>query len=110
MTNDAIAENLLPSSSANACGTFHAYQLQEPFNDKRDKLVAFYQRISTFGKKNYLRTVQLGLVTALLFLSGCHRRLSGYYHVPTKRERNKAQKFNEKKDKREVKKHEKSQQ
>lgn len=95
MTNEAIAENLLHSFSENACGTFRAHQLQQPFNDRRDKLVGFYQRISTFGKRNFLRTVQLGLVAALLFLSGCHRRMSGYYHVPTKREMKKSMKQGE---------------
>jgi hypothetical protein len=100
MTNEAILELLsassATSSSENACGTFRAHQLDRPFNDVRDKLVSIYQRISgCTGKKNLVRIVQLGLVTALLFLSGCHRRMSGYYHVPTKREMKKNMKQSE---------------
>ncbi len=77
MTNKAIAETLLHSSSENACGTFRAHQLQQPFNDRRDKLVGFYQHVSGFaGKRNFVR------VMTLLFLSGCHRRMSGIYAAP----------------------------
>jgi hypothetical protein len=87
MSNEEIIREINLSQTENSCGRFKAYQLQKPFGDKRDKLVGFYQRINAFPKKkNFIRTIQLGLVVILLFISGCFRRTSGMYAKPSRRD------------------------
>jgi|SRR6218665_757927 len=59
------------------CGSFYATQLEKPFNDKRDVLIAYYQKLV---KNNSSKKVVMLFVVALLFLTGCrHRRLAGAY-------------------------------
>ena len=77
MSNEEIVSTM-NSSNAGACGSFKAHQLEQPFNDKRNVLIGFYQRLTT-SKTIFPRFISLGLVTALLFLSGCHRRTVGRY-------------------------------
>jgi hypothetical protein len=86
MSNEEILRQMNSSNEKGACGNFKAYQLKQPFNDKRNVLIAIYQRISTSGKTVFPKFISLGLVTVLLLLSGCHRRLSGAYHMPSKRD------------------------
>jgi hypothetical protein len=82
MSNEEILRQMHLSNEVGACGSFKAYQLEAPFNDKRNLLIRFYQRISTSGKTILPKFISLGLVTALLFLSGCFRRTSGMYATP----------------------------
>lgn len=91
MSNEEILQRMHSSNEAGACGSFKAYQLEKPFHDKRNALIDLYRRISS-GKTALPKFISLGLVTVLLLLSGCHRRLSGAYHTPTRREMKEMQK------------------
>ncbi len=82
MSNEEILYKINSSRENNACGSFKAYQLLEPFNDKRNVLIRFYQRIADSQKSKLPKYISLVLVTALLFLSGCLRRTSGRYAAP----------------------------
>jgi hypothetical protein len=60
------------------CGNFYAHQLEKPFNNWRDKVVMFYQRVTLFQYSNkYSKIISVLLVTALLITSGCYRRIRG---------------------------------
>lgn len=52
------------------CGSFYATQLEKPFNDKRDVLISYYQKLV---KNNSSKKVVMLFVVALLFLTGCRR-------------------------------------
>jgi hypothetical protein len=99
MSTEEIIRQMNPGKGEKSCGSFKAYQLQEPFNDKRNLLIRFYQRVSVSGKTKFPRFISLGLVTLLLLLSGCHRRMSGFYHIPSKREMKKSMKQQEQMEK-----------
>ncbi len=71
ITNDVIEKQ--------ECGSFKATQLYRPFGDKRDVLIGYYQMLN---KNRSSRKVLFMLVTAVLFITGCHsRRLSGAYET-----------------------------
>lgn len=74
----ATAVQVESVTEEHACGNFYATQLHKPYNDKRDVLVAYYQKITS---GNASRKMLILFVTALMFLTGCrsHRRLSGAY-------------------------------
>lgn len=95
MSNEEIIRQMNLSKGEKSCGSFKAYQLQDPFEDKRNLLVRFYQRIAASNKTMLPKFISLGLVTILLLLSGCHRRMSGFYHIPSKREMRKSMKQQE---------------
>jgi hypothetical protein len=71
-TPDEIAAS--EDSKKYECGSFYASQLDKPFGDWRDKLIAFYQHLlrRTNPKKGILF-----FVTLLLFISGCRSRRGG---------------------------------
>jgi hypothetical protein len=82
LSNEEILREISQQGKENACGSFKAYQLQEPFSDRRNNVVRFYQRAVALPKKKYFtRSFQLGLAMILLLLSGCHKRLTGYCRV-----------------------------
>jgi hypothetical protein len=86
LSNDEIIKEI-NSPSENSCGSFHAYQLQEPFTDKRNLVIRFYQRVLASPKKKHVvRSFQLGLAMLLLLVSGCHRRMSGFYAHPSRKQ------------------------
>lgn len=84
------ALNAVPTAPAgvHACGHYHAYQLHKPFNNGKDKLISFYQRIA-LGKSihRYMRPLALLLMMMVLVATGCHRRLAGVraYQASTKK-------------------------
>ncbi len=82
MSNEEIILKINSSNETGACGSFKAYQLEKPFNDKRNVLIDYYQEISVSGKTMFPKFISLALVTALLFLSGCLRRTTGRYSGP----------------------------
>lgn len=109
MSNGEIIRQMNSSNENNACGSFKAYQLQEPFTDKRNVLIRFYQQIADSQKPKLPKYISLALVTALLFLSGCLRRTSGMYASPRdirnmSKKYEKQQKVAEKEHKRKVRK------
>jgi hypothetical protein len=84
MSTEEVLEKINTATSENACGSFKAYHLQQPFNDGRNRLIRFYSKIYSSSNKNkFKRTIQLSLVMVLLFISGCHRRMSGFYAKPS---------------------------
>lgn len=71
----------LPSEEQ-ACGRFQITQLDKPFNDKRDVLVGYYQRLS--GGK-HMRRVLLFLVIVMMYVTGCRPRARmGAYAIQPK--------------------------
>lgn len=79
--NDAVRD--LPVESN--CGSFYAYQLNKPFGNRKDKIIAFYQRLILNKNKYKLsRPFILCLVITMLFITGCYRRTAGaipvYHH------------------------------
>jgi hypothetical protein len=91
MNNQEIVNEISLLKTENSCGNFKAYQLNEPFNDRRNSLIGFYHRISS-GKRNFMRASQLGLAVILLFITGCYRRMSGMYAMPSHRQMKKYEK------------------
>lgn len=79
-TNDEIL-SVLQERSGKSCGHFRAVQLSNPFNDRRDRIVSLYQTIAQSSRRRLPKSILLGLATALLFLSGCHERLTGAYET-----------------------------
>jgi len=72
-------KNLLDANATNKCGRFQAKQLHEPFGDRRDHLVSFYQNAQkvTHPLKRY---IAIAASSSLLFLAGCgHRQMAGAY-------------------------------
>lgn len=81
MSNEEIIRQINSSGDHKSCGSFKAYQLEQPFNDGRNALIRFYHRLKA-AKATLPKFISLGLVTALLFLSGCYRRTMGYCSPP----------------------------
>lgn len=60
------------------CGSFRAYQLERPFQNRKDRLILFYQHLKTTKTRFRVgKSMLLLVVFAALFLFGCTRRLSG---------------------------------
>lgn len=66
------------AEEAFSCGSFEAVQLHQPFGDKRDVLIAHYQRfVNSTGTGKRLMFL---LIASLVFITGCRsRRLGGAY-------------------------------
>lgn len=69
-----VAEEI-KKSDGEFCGTFDPLQLQNPFGDKRDKIVNWYQTISY--KKRSKKSLLLLFGMAILFITGCRTRTTG---------------------------------
>lgn len=76
-----FAGDAQPVEEGHECGSFYATQLHRPFNDRRDVLIAHYQSL----RDKRPGSVLFMLVTAVLFITGCHHaRLTGAYARYTK--------------------------
>ena len=90
-TNDEII-SAIKGNSGKACGRFRAVQLKNPFNDRRDRLVRFYQNIAQSSRRYFPKAVLLAFATALLFVSGCRERLTGAYEAYSPKQAKKQEK------------------
>src|SRR5437773_1276451 len=74
-------EELLPAAGhEESCGSFFAYQLDQPFKNRKDKIISYCQKVllRTTSDK-FRKPISLLLVMIVLVMTGCHRRLAGAY-------------------------------
>jgi len=77
---DEVNNHILSSKEADACGSFHAYQIDKPFGNWRDVIISYYQRVSLRLKTGSLiKPVTVFLLFLIMLITGCARRLSGRY-------------------------------
>lgn len=73
-----IATPTLPQTDGQACGNFYAHQVEKPFNDARDKVIAFYQKINLrFTNAKSFKPIISFLLIVLLVATGCRRHVRG---------------------------------
>jgi hypothetical protein len=65
--------NQINNSTGEFCGTFDPIQLQNPYGDKRDKIVNWYQKFVSGQKPKLI----LLLAFILLIITGCRTRTRG---------------------------------
>lgn len=91
--------NIVSSATDNKmCGSFRAYQLNNPFGNWRDKIISYYQKASLELKPGSLvKPVTVFLLFIVMLITGCARRLSGAYaeapHHKTHASQGESQKF-----------------
>ena len=65
--------NKINHSKGDFCGTFDPLQLQNPYGDKRDKVVNWYQKIASGSKSKFI----LVLAFIVLVITGCRAKTRG---------------------------------
>jgi hypothetical protein len=82
VTDFTKANNPILDTPQSDCGSFYAHQLDKPFNDWRDKVIALYQKTTLRLKNNKLLKPSFAfLLMILLVVSGCRSRLSGKFRT-----------------------------
>ena len=76
---DKLGNSCQTENEEQLCGNFFAYQLDKPFNNWKDKIISYYQKIEISRRINKLiKPVSLLFLMFLLISTGCYRRVRGY--------------------------------
>ncbi|MFI5141417.1 MAG: hypothetical protein ACHQII_03575 [Bacteroidia bacterium] len=77
-TKTSLDEILLTDTEQHACGNFYAHQVETPFNDWRDNIVAFYQKTTLrLTNSKLLKPGITFLLMIVLITTGCARKVRG---------------------------------
>lgn len=78
--------HLIPADAKEElCGNFKVYQLNNPFNDWRDKIISSYQKnLFSFHCNKLLRKGSILFFGLMIIVTGCTKRLRGCvaYELP----------------------------
>ena len=75
MAPHEIKEVLLKKKDSNPCGTFNSEQLENPFDDFRDKILHWYSSLKK--RKSINSRILLNILLVIMFLTSCRVKKSG---------------------------------